>query len=119
MMKILLESRTELRIVDLSDVLYLQASHNYTDFMFADGRSKSELMNLSVLETQIKEMVTKQGITNPFVRVGRSLLVNTSYIEILSLKLKKIIFKTTPPTSITVSIPLLRTLKKTLIQRLD
>lgn len=118
-MKIYLESRTELRIVDLSDVLYLQASHNYTDFVYADGRTKSELANLSVLEAQIAEVVSRQGITNPFVRVGRSLLVNTSSIEVLSLKLKKIVFRTTPPTSITVSIPLLRTLKKTMCQGLN
>ena len=116
-MKIFLESRTELRIVDLSDVLYLQASHNYTDFMFADGRSKSELMNISVLEAHIAELASRQGVVNPFVRVGRSLLVNTTFIEVLSLKLRKIVFKTTPPTSILVSVPLLRVLKKTLSKR--
>ena len=119
MMKIILESRTEIRIVDLSDVLYLQASHNYTDFMFADGRSKSELMNLSVLEARIADVASRQGIVNPFVRVGRSLLVNLGYIEVLSLKMRKIVFKTTPPTSILVSIPLLRLLKKTLSKRFN
>ena len=39
-MKIFIESRDELRIVNLSEVLYLQASHNYTDFKFADGLSR-------------------------------------------------------------------------------
>lgn len=118
MMKIFIESRDELRIVDLSEVLYLQASHNYTDFIYADGRSKSELMNISFLKEQIAEMTSRQGIANPFVRVGRSLLINTSFIEVISLKLMRIVFKTTPPTSIAVSKSLLRTLKGTMSERL-
>ena len=118
MKRILLESRDELRIIDLSNVLYLQACHNYTDFVFADGRSKSEQMNLSILEERIAEVMSRQGITNPFVRVGRSLLVNTDFIEVLSLKMQKIIFKTTPTTAIGVSRFLLRILKKMLSNRL-
>ena len=113
-MKIHIESRDELRIVDLSEVLYLQASHNYTDFVFADGRVKSELMNISMLEARIAGIASQRGIANTFVHVGRSLLVNTSFIEVLSLKLQKIIFKTTPPASISVSRTLLRKLKETL-----
>lgn len=118
MMKIFIESRDELRIVDLAEVLYLQASHNYTDFIYADGRAKSELMNISSIEAQIGEMMSRQDTANPFVRVGRSLLINTVFIEVISLKLQKIVFKTTPPTSIAVSKSLLRNLKKTMSKSL-
>ena len=117
-MKIHIESRDELRIVNLSEVLYLQASHNYTDFMFADGRSKSELMSISSLETQIAEAAVKQGIVNPFVRLGRSLLVNTSFVELVSIKLKLISFRGNPPVTLSASKNMLTMLKKHLSQLL-
>ncbi|MBR1499233.1 MAG: LytTR family transcriptional regulator DNA-binding domain-containing protein [Bacteroidaceae bacterium] len=118
MMKIFIESRDELRIINLSEVLYLRASHNYTDFVYTDGRVKSELMNISFLESQIAEMTSQRNIRNPFVHVGRSLLVNTTHVEVLSMKLQKIIFKTTPPTSIPVSKFLLKSLKEKISERL-
>lgn len=117
-MKIHIESRDELRIVNLSEVLYLQASHNYTDFMFADGRSKSELMSISSLETQIAEAAVKQGVVNPFVRLGRSLLVNTSFVELVSIKLKLISFRGNPPVTLSASKNMLTMLKKHLSQLL-
>lgn len=119
MMKIVFESRDELRIVDLAEVLYLKASHNYTDFVYADGRVKSELMNISLLEARIAETMQQRGIDNPFAHVGRSLLVNTNFVEVLSLKLQKIIFRTTPPTFINVSKALLRGLKGSMAKKLS
>lgn len=116
MMRIYIESRDELRIVDLSEVLYLRASHNYTDFMFADGRSKSELMNISALENQIEEATEKQGLTNSFVRLGRSLLINTSFVELVSIKLRLISFRSNPPITISASKNMLVLLKKHLSQ---
>ena len=112
MMKIFIESRDELRIVDLSEVLYLQASHNYTDFMFSDGRFKSELRNISAIESQIAEAAERQGFANPFVRLGRSLLVNTSFVELVSIKLKFISFRSTPPVTLSASKNMLALLKK-------
>ncbi|MBQ7443367.1 MAG: LytTR family transcriptional regulator DNA-binding domain-containing protein [Bacteroidaceae bacterium] len=96
-MKIIIESRDELRVIDLADVLYLHASHNYTDFHFADGRQKSVLLNLSALEEQIAAAAEAAQRRNPFLRVGRSLLVNTDLVELVSVKLNKIAFRTAPP----------------------
>lgn len=118
MMEIFIETRDELHIIDLSEVLYLKANHNYTDFIFADGRMKSELMNISFLESRIADMTSQRNIANPFVHVGRGLLINTIFIEVLSLKHQKITFKTSPPASIPVSKLLLRGLKEKMSERL-
>ena len=118
-MKIFIESRDELRIIDLQEVLYLQASHNYTDFMFADGRSKSELINISTIEKRIAETAKKQGCDNPFVRLGRSLLVNTSYVELVSIKLKLISFRSNPSVTLSTSKNMLSLLKKHLSQTMS
>lgn len=111
-MKIIIESRDELRVVDLSEVLYLQASRNYTDFHFADGRMKSELSNLSVFQAKVEEYSRRQQTPNPFLRLGRSLLVNTSYVELISMKLQKIGFRTQPPIYLSTTKNLLSELKQ-------
>lgn len=118
MMTLFIETRDEIHIIDLSTVLYLKANRNYTDFFYADGRVKSKLLNISFIESRIAEMASQQNISNPFVHVGRSLLVNTDLVELLSLKLQRIVFKTSPPVSIPVSKLLLRAFKEKLSQKL-
>ena len=116
MLKICLESRDEIRIINLQQVIYLQVNHNYTDFRYANGRTKSELINLSALEEQIADTASRLGVANPFVRVGRNLLVNTSHIEVINLKRQGIVFKTVPPAFVGASRFLLRTLKEKMVK---
>ena len=111
-MRIIIESRDELRVVDLSEVLYLQASRNYTDFHYTDGRVKSELSNLSFFESKVREGMRREGIHDPFLRLGRSLLINTSHVELVSMKLQKIAFRTNPPIYLAASKNLLAALKQ-------
>ena len=110
-MKIIIESRDELRVIDLNDVLYLQASRNYTEFHYADGRVKSELDNLSAFEQKIAEQAAHSGTPAPFLRLGRSLMVNTDYVELVSMKLNKIAFRTNPPVFLDVTRAVLLRLK--------
>ena len=111
-MRIQLVSRDELRVVELNDVLYLKASHNYTDFVFVDGRSKSELIGISEIEKLIIHSFQKQDTTNTFVRLGRSLLVNIQHVELVSIKLKLISFRGNPSVTLTASKQTLILLKK-------
>ena len=111
-MRIQMESRDELRVIELIDVLYLKASHNYSDFVYIDGRSKSELIGISELEKLIANQCKKQGCPNTFVRLGRSLLVNTHYVELVSIKLKIISFRGNPSVTLSASKHTLMLLKK-------
>lgn len=111
-LRITIESRDELRVVELSEVVYLQASRNYTDFHFSDGRVRSELSNLSAFESKIQEATLREGVHNSFVRLGRSLIINTAFVELVSLKLQRIVFRTVPPINLPLSKNLLSTLKQ-------
>ncbi len=95
-MHITIESRDELRVFNLADILYLQASRNYTDIHYTDGRTKSVLLGLSALETMIAFHAQQEQQPNPFVRLGRSLVVNTDRVELVSIKNKMIAFNSTP-----------------------
>ena len=41
-MKICINSRDELRLIDMDSVVYLKASGNYSDFFYANGYVRTE-----------------------------------------------------------------------------
>lgn len=68
-------NKTELTRVRPEDVLYLKAAGNYTHMVLRTGREFK-------FTRQIKEFnaIFQQLEDNPFLRVGRSLIVNKSFI---------------------------------------
>ena len=89
-MKLFIDSRDELRIVELNDVVYMKASGNYTDFHYANGMVKSELSCLSAFEQQVGTLYGDNP--SPFFRVGRSHLVNVDYVVNISLQRQTVKF---------------------------
>lgn len=67
------------------DIVYVGADGNYSDMMLYDGRKYKLTMQLHLF-SDIFGTLEK----NPFVRVGKSLLVNVDYIEHLSLPTRQI-----------------------------
>lgn len=90
-MKLFINSRDELRIIELNDTVYLKASNNYTDFHFADGQIRSYVSCLSVFAQQITE--SYQGFS-PFLRTGRSYLININYVTAINLQRQTVKFST-------------------------
>ena len=72
-------TRDEMLRVDLRKVLYFKADRNYTDVYFVNGVSVTLPTGLMSIE-QMLENDKLRGRTMPFVRLGRSLIVNISYI---------------------------------------
>lgn len=89
-MTLCINSRNELRLVDLDKVVYLEASGNYTDFHFSNGSTRSELSCLSSFESEISCLYSPPA--NPFVRLGRSLLVNTRYVAAVNVNRQTLAF---------------------------
>ena len=110
-MKLLIESRDELRIIKLDEVVYLKASGNYTDFHYINGWVKSELACLSAFEKRISNLYGTKP--SPFFRAGRSFLVNIDYIANISLQKQSVKFSTGE--MITLPKFHIRTLKDTII----
>ena len=114
-MKLCINTRQELRLIELSDVVYLTAYGNYTDFHFADGRERSELSCISDFERTISRLYA--DVDSPFVRVGRSMLVNTDYVTAVSIKLQQLTLTRCVPSTISLSKQQARELKQWMVQR--
>ena len=74
-----INSRDELFVLDLDKVAYIQASGNYSRIVYIGGMQIMITLVLSKLEGMIKMIVPKDR-RSPFVRLGRSLLVNQTYL---------------------------------------
>ena len=74
-----INSRDELFVLDLDKVAYIQASGNYSRIVYIGGMQMMITLGLSKLEGMIKMIVSKDR-RSPFVRLGRSLLVNQTYL---------------------------------------
>lgn len=89
-MNIYLNLRDELTVVDTEEIAYVEANSNYSDIYFIKGGKRTLAIVLSKVEALIK--MNYQDLDNcPFVRVGRSLLINQRYlvhIDILRQKLQ-------------------------------
>lgn len=72
-------TRDELIRVDLRKVLYFQSDRNYTDVYFVNGVHVTLPVGLMAIEKMLEDDKIR-GRVIPFVRLGRSLIVNLSYI---------------------------------------
>ena len=79
MLKLCINSRDELFVLDLDKVAYIQASGNYSRIVYIGGMQMMITLGLSKLAGMIKMIVPKDR-RSPFVRLGRSLLVNQTYL---------------------------------------
>ena len=79
MLKLCINSRDELFVLDLDKVAYIQASGNYSRIVYIGGMQMMITLGLSKLEGMIK-MIGPKDRRSPFVRLGRSLLVNQTYL---------------------------------------
>ena len=79
MLKLCINSRDELFVLDLDKVAYIQASGNYSRIVYIGGMQMMITLGLPKLEGMIKMIVPKDR-RSPFVRLGRSLLVNQAYL---------------------------------------
>lgn len=72
-------TRDELIRVDLRKVLYFKSDRNYTDVFFLNGHHVTLLTSLLNIEKMLNDE-RMRGKVIPFVRLGRSLMVNVSFI---------------------------------------
>lgn len=72
-------TRDELVRVDLRKVGYFKADRNYTDVYFLNGYHATLPTSMAEIEKMLEEMRTRVRAV-PFVRIGRSVIVNLSHI---------------------------------------
>lgn len=117
MIKLCLNTRDELMMIDLTKVVYFQANGNYTEFQYLCGEKHLVSFGLSKMEEFIG-LSWRAQTASPFARLGRSLIVNTSYLCEISLIRQKLVLGDCEGHSyaLKVSKPLLKRFKEMLVQ---
>lgn len=118
-MRFYINSRNGLRIIELDDVVYLQADGNYTSFYYADGKVKTELSCLSVFDAKIANLYDAAGSNSPFYRMGRSYLVNTAHISAVNFQSLLLSFCQKDVKPITSTKNILKELRDYLMERYE
>ncbi len=91
-MKLFITSRNGIEIINLEKVVYLKADGNYTDFHLVDGKVRTHLSTLSVFADAITSRYESIGERAPFFRMGRSYVVNVTYITSVNLVNNMLVF---------------------------
>ena len=75
-----ISTSTELVRVQTPDIVFVAADGNYSDMYLFDGKPYKMTFQLHYFDE-----VFRQLQDNPFIRVGKSLIVNRNYICIINL----------------------------------
>ena len=84
-MKLFITSRNGIEVINLDKVVYLKADGNYTDFYFCDGKVRPHLSTLAVFDEAITARYASADKPSPFFRMGRSYVINVSYVTSMNL----------------------------------
>lgn len=108
-MRICINNRDELHLVELNDVAFMKASGNFTEFHMTNGTVQIHLPCLSDYEARIAKAYAPNP--SPFFRTGRSLLINTTLVLSIIMQRQQVRFRTPNSITLELSKPQLRLLK--------
>ena len=78
MPKIYFNTRDELVCIDTNKIAAIKANGNYSKVLYITNREMTITSNLSKMEQVLK---TQGGKANRFIRLGRSFIVNHSFLQ--------------------------------------
>ena len=79
--KIIISKGGELVRVPADCLMYVSSEGNYSNVVTSDGRSRLVTYQLGQVEDAINDQLGDEGMT--FLRLGRSLIINTEYIYLV------------------------------------
>ena len=79
--KIIISKGSELVRVPADCLMYVSSEGNYSNVVTSDGRSRLVTYQLGQIEDAINDQLGDEGMT--FLRLGRSLIINTEYIYLV------------------------------------
>lgn len=104
MYKLCLNARDELLIIDLEKIAFFQANGNYTHLNYILGETHLLTIGLSKVEDLIR-ITWPKDTPSPFVRLGRSLIINQNYLSEISVLKQKITLSDREQHSYSLSVP--------------
>lgn len=75
---IFFNSRDELQRIDVSKIVYFEASGNYTDIVMVNKLKASVCMNLGEMEKALAEQIGDKSYS--FMRIGKRFIINMQYV---------------------------------------
>lgn len=90
MKRLCLNSRDELVVLDLDEVAYMEADGNYSNVFTMKGMKIMLAMGIGKLEA-IVAAAFSPGKGSPFIRLGRSYIINQNYLFRINLSKQKLI----------------------------
>jgi DNA-binding LytR/AlgR family response regulator len=104
MYKLCLNSRDELLIINLDNLAYLRANGNYTQLKYIGGEERLLTMGISKIEDFIRQTWPKDR-RSPFIRLGRSLIINQRYLSGISILKQKVILSDNAGRQYALTVP--------------
>lgn len=104
MQRLCLNSRDELIIIQLDKVAYFQAKGNYTNLAYIKGDTQLLTLGLSKVEEYLRRALPKDK-PSPFIRLGRSLIINQAFLADISVLKQKIRLSDFEGNSCSVAVP--------------
>lgn len=86
---LIFNSRDELLRVRVSKIVYFEADGNYTHIVLANKLKSSVLMNLNEMVGMLAAQLLPEQ--NPFMRIGRSYIINMSFIYQINLLQQRLV----------------------------
>lgn len=90
MHKLCINTRDELLIIDLTLIAFFRAEGNYTQLQYIGGETQLLTLGISKLEELIRNTLTP-GQPSPFVRLGRSVIFNRTYLAAINVVKQRIV----------------------------
>lgn len=85
----MISTSTELIRVTPEHIVFVSSDGNYSTLVLSDGESRILTMQLGQLEKLIENQLGAAGAI--FIRIGRSLIINRSYVYYINLPQQKLI----------------------------
>lgn len=118
MAKLYFNTRDELTCIDANKVAVVQANGNYSRVVYITKRELMLTCGISKLEEILKSYNSKDS---RFIRLGRSFIINHSYLQKIDIQKQQIILSDGDRNEIRVTIPkpILKTYKNATIKSIQ
>ena len=104
MYKLCLNSRDELLIIDLTKIAFLQSNGNYTNMQYIKGETHLLTIGITNVEEYIRQ-VWPADQPSPFIRLGRRLLINQTYLTEINMLKQRITLSDRETNCYTLAVP--------------
>lgn len=104
MYKLCINSRDDLLIIDLEKIAYFQANGNYTHLCYISGDTHLLTIGLTKVEESVRK-TWPMATPSPFVRLGRSLIINQRYLSQISVLKQKLILSDNNGHTFSLGVP--------------